>query len=358
MTEISQGLQNEAHVWSQVAAKLPDAVGARLLDDVQNDKTKLILENVAAAGIGLVLKRSPVAAATAMANVALLSLGYDALKIGASAWGADTDAQRQAASDSGSQLLASQAATMIESTPGLALGTLGTSALSKAIPSLSPYLESPSIKVAQNIELPLRARFSRTTGETTEPPAITGTSAPPVQEVVPKGGAAAAPVGEPKVITYNRGAFMGGEDQGLVYDNGNGTVTKVITDENLSAATLKHVHDTLKGIGVRVPTVLETGVTPDGQQAAIIQKIGDGEPLRTQIMTGQLSWQERVDVNKQWWQMADRINKSGYRVDFTAKNMTYTNNELWLFDPGFLRPGTMSDEFLHLMAGNAIGPRP
>src|SRR6202008_2442922 len=156
--DLSQGLQNEAHVWSQAVSKLPDAVGQQLLDDVQNNKTKLILENVAAAGIGLVLKRSPLAAATALANIALLTLGYDAIKIGTQAWAASSDEQPDKISDEARRMFGGHASTLLESSAGLALGSFGTSALSKTIPSISPHIESPSIKVAQNIELPLRSR--------------------------------------------------------------------------------------------------------------------------------------------------------------------------------------------------------
>jgi len=139
-------------------------------------------------------------------------------------------------------------------------------------------------------------------------------------------------------ILYNRRSYIDGGDEGSVYNNGNGTITKVYKDPDTDLEKIAGMFRQLNAVGVRVPEIYSYGKTADGEPAMVMQMIGDGDHLQTQLMLGQISAAEKPNVIAQYNAMARTLQDNGLRVDWQLKNMIYDGGKLYLVDPSFIKP--------------------
>jgi hypothetical protein len=147
-----------------------------------------------------------------------------------------------------------------------------------------------------------------------------------------------------------------GEGEGDIYDNGNGTVTKIYYDKAVDATQKKAMYTRLDKMGVTVPKTYDYGTTPDGQPALVIEKVGDGDNLKWQIISGELSSADRESIRQQYYAMGDTLEKNGVSVDWNLGNMRYENGKLYLLDPSFIKEQPISSALVDLF-GRSFGPR-
>ncbi|CAN5525039.1 hypothetical protein BH10CYA1_BH10CYA1_32250 [soil metagenome] len=148
-----------------------------------------------------------------------------------------------------------------------------------------------------------------------------------------------------------------GEGEGDIYDNGNGTVTKIYYDKSVDAAQKRAMYDRLEKVGVTVPKIFDHGTTPDGQPALVIEKVGDGDSLKWQLMSGELSGTDREGIRRQYYEMGDTLERNGLFVDWNLGNMRFENGKLYLLDPSFIKENQpISRDFVD-MFGRGLGPR-
>lgn len=160
-----------------------------------------------------------------------------------------------------------------------------------------------------------------------------------------------------KVISVDKRSYLGEGDEGKVYSNNDGSVTKVFTDRSADMGTVKGLYERLQSIGVRTPKVLETGRTADGSPALRMEQIGDGDNLNFQLITGELTRADMVALRQQYYAFGDAITSSGIRIDWQLKNMRFQEGKLYILDPSFIKEEPMSPLTLNRYA-QAIGPRP
>ncbi|MGH9552507.1 MAG: hypothetical protein ACRD3W_24210, partial [Terriglobales bacterium] len=129
-------------------------------------------------------------------------------------------------------------------------------------------------------------------------------------------------------IAFNKSGYVGEGDEGIVYDNGNGTVTKVFTDPARDAKTTAGMFDYLDSIGVKVPRVHEFGKTADGRQALVMDMVGDGDNLQTQLLLGQVPRSEYPQLSDQYSSMAKKLQDNNVRIDWQLKNMIWSDGQL------------------------------
>ncbi len=77
---------------------------------------------------------------------------------------------------------------------------------------------------------------------------------------------------------------LGEGDEGIVYSNNDGSVTKVFHEKGKSMEEVKAIYDKLNSIGIKTPKILEIGKTEEGLPALRMEQIGDGDPLRMQLL--------------------------------------------------------------------------
>jgi len=199
-------------------------------------------------------------------------------------------------------------------------------------------------------------------GLTIGPADITATDLTPVKTGTDAGVNAAGsertiiPRTAPKVsdepILFDKRTYINGGDEGSVYNNGNGTVTKVFKDPDTDLEKIAGMFQQLNSIGVRVPEIMSYGKTPDGQPAMAIQMIGNGEHLQNQLLLGQISAADKPSLMAQYNAMAQTLQTNGLRVDWQLKNMIWDRGLLYLVDPSFLKA-----EYLHQSIVDFMRPR-
>lgn len=201
-----------------------------------------------------------------------------------------------------------------------------------------------------------RARGEAAKATETVPPK----EAPVAKEVVAEKPSAAketAPKPESdKVLTFDSRKHLGQGDEGAVYSNGDGTVTKVYMDASKSMSEVQAIFEKLESIGVKTPTIVETGKTADGKPAMKMQQIGDGDNLQMQIITRELSPSQMQAMNKQYYAYADALERAGIRIDWQLKNMRFEDGTLYVLDPSFLKNEPQGQWMVDRFAG-AVGPR-
>ncbi len=159
-----------------------------------------------------------------------------------------------------------------------------------------------------------------------------------------------------KIISFRKSGYIDRGDEGSVYSNGDGTVTKVFTDKGKSMEAVKAIFDKLESIGVRTPMILETGQTADGYPALRMEQVGDGDHLQFQIMSKQISGADLVSLRQQYYAFADALKNAGIRIDWQLKNMRFQGGKLYILDPSFLKNQPLSDMVVERYSGG-IGPR-
>ncbi len=160
-----------------------------------------------------------------------------------------------------------------------------------------------------------------------------------------------------KPISFDQRKLLGEGDEGKVYSNNDGSVTKVFFDRTANMDAVKGMYEKLQSIGVRTPKILEVGKTKDGSPALRMEQIGDGDHLQFQLIAGELTRADMVALRQQYYAFGDAIMNSGIRIDWQLKNMRFQDGKLYILDPSFLKQEPMSPLTLNRYA-QAIGPRP
>lgn len=146
-----------------------------------------------------------------------------------------------------------------------------------------------------------------------------------------------------KILSVNKRALLGGESEGNVFSNGDGTVTKVFHALDHDVAGTRAIYKELEGLGVKVPKIYEIGKTAEGNPALRMQQVGDGDNLQMQLFTGQIPRSEMPALLGQYDSMAATVQGANIRIDWSLKNMTWHERELYMLDPGFVKRGEMMD---------------
>lgn len=159
-----------------------------------------------------------------------------------------------------------------------------------------------------------------------------------------------------KILKVKKSGYVGEGDEGAVYSNGDGSVTKVYTDVTRSMEGIKSIFEKLNSIGIRTPKILEYGKTEDGRPAMRMEQIGDGDNLRMQLIMGEIQGADMASLNRQYYAYGDALDKAGIRIDWNLKNMRFQDGILYILDPSFLKNEPMHPSTLPMFAG-MIGPR-
>lgn len=157
---------------------------------------------------------------------------------------------------------------------------------------------------------------------------------------------------EAAIIKFNPRAYIGEGDEGKIFSNGDGTVTKVFhsADEDLNKIT--GMYSRLDEMGVRVPKIFEAGRTAEGQPALRIEQIGDGEHLQNQLMLSEIPRAEMPAIREQYDAMAATVHANNVRIDWQLRNMRWENGKLYMLDPSFLKEEPMGDAIVaHMRRG-------
>ncbi|MBA3994219.1 MAG: hypothetical protein C0469_11890 [Cyanobacteria bacterium DS2.3.42] len=159
-----------------------------------------------------------------------------------------------------------------------------------------------------------------------------------------------------KILPVRKQSRLGEGDEGIVYSNGDGSVTKVFHEKGKSMEDVKAIYDKLNSIGIKTPKILEIGKTEDGLPALRMEQIGDGDPLRMQLLMREIQGADMVALRNQYYAYADALKEAGIRIDWQTKNMRFQDGQLYFLDPSFLKKEPMSDAIVSMFAGS-IGPR-
>ncbi|HNB23352.1 MAG TPA: hypothetical protein PKZ32_13060 [Candidatus Melainabacteria bacterium] len=158
------------------------------------------------------------------------------------------------------------------------------------------------------------------------------------------------------VLRTRREGYIDGGDEGKVYTNYDGSVTKVYHDKGRSMEDGRAMYEQLQAIGIRTPKILEIGKTPEGQPALRMEQIGDGDSLRFQLMMREIQGDALKELGRQYWGFADTLKKAGIRIDWNLKNMRFEDGKLYILDPSFLKRENFTHELVE-MFGKGI-PKP
>ncbi len=159
-----------------------------------------------------------------------------------------------------------------------------------------------------------------------------------------------------KILPVRKQGRLGEGDEGIVYSNNDGSVTKVFHEKGKSMEDVKAIYDKLNSIGIKTPKILEIGKTEDGLPALRMEQIGDGDPLRMQLLMREIQGADMVALRNQYYAYADALKEAGIRIDWQTKNMRFQDGKLYFLDPSFLKNEPMSDAIVSMFAGS-IGPR-
>jgi hypothetical protein len=150
-------------------------------------------------------------------------------------------------------------------------------------------------------------------------------------------------------ITFDRTAYIDGGDEGSIYNNGNGTITKVFKEPDTDVEKIVSMFQQLASIGVRLPEIMSYGKTIDGKPAMVMQMIGDGEHLQNQLLLGRIPAAEKPNLLAQYDAMAKALQNHGIRIDWQLKNMIWDEGKLYLVDPSFLKPEPLPQSIVDYM---------
>ena len=164
-----------------------------------------------------------------------------------------------------------------------------------------------------------------------------------------------APV-ENREISFNSHGHIGGETEGNVYDNLDGTVTKVFHANDHDVQKTVSLFQRLHNIGVDVPEVLQYGTTAEGKPAMVMQRLGDGDHLKFKLSVGAIQGAEKESLRKQYYALGDKLAQNKITIDWNTSNMIFDKNKLYVVDPSWLKEAPMSKAMVDLFAG-PIGPR-
>jgi hypothetical protein len=163
---------------------------------------------------------------------------------------------------------------------------------------------------------------------------------------------------DPKhIVSFDRTRNIGGESEGNVYSNGDGTITKVFKDKDKDVSKVKSMFDILRSLKINTPKIMEMGKTEDGYPAIKMQRLGNSDHLRTQLIENTLSPRDRASLVDQYYGAAEALNKAGKRIDWQLKNMKMHEGKLYIFDPSFMQDKPMGRELVDFF-GRAVGRRP
>lgn len=162
--------------------------------------------------------------------------------------------------------------------------------------------------------------------------------------------------GPEKILKVNRSGRVGEGDEGTVYSNGDGSVTKVYFENSRDMSAVAKMYQRLEGLGLNLPKILEWGRTGDGKPALRMQQVGDGDHLRMQLLTGELTAADRISLNHQYYATADALTRAGIRIDWNLKNMRFESGKLYILDPSFLQETPLAPSIVQMFSG-PIGPR-
>lgn len=172
-------------------------------------------------------------------------------------------------------------------------------------------------------------------------PAAQG-AVPHASEVTPQ-GAEVVPQAPTPVIPYNPRGHIGGGDEGTVYSNGDGSISKVWLNPDANLAHTVAMFDKLESLpNINVPRVLEMGRTIDGKPALRMEQIGDGSHLQEQLLLGEIPRSEIPAVQRQYDAAAKSLQDAGLRIDWQLKNMIWDKGKLYIVDPSFMKNEPMS----------------
>jgi hypothetical protein len=157
-------------------------------------------------------------------------------------------------------------------------------------------------------------------------------------------------------ISFNSRGHIGGETEGNVYDNLDGTVTKVFHANDHDVQKTVSLFQRLHGIGVNVPEILQYGTTAEGKPAMVMQRLGDGDNLKFKLLTGAIQGAEKESLRKQYYALGDKLAQNKITIDWNTSNMIFDNNKLYVADPSWLKEAPMSKAIVDLFAGH-VGPR-
>lgn len=158
------------------------------------------------------------------------------------------------------------------------------------------------------------------------------------------------------ILRTRREGYIDAGDEGKVYTNFDGSVTKVYHDKGRSMQDVRSMYEQLESIGIRTPKILEIGKTPEGQPALRMEQIGDGDSLRFQLMMNEIKGDALKELGRQYWGFAETLKKAGMRIDWNLKNMRFEDGKLYILDPSFLKKEPISDSITE-MFGRGI-PKP
>jgi len=176
----------------------------------------------------------------------------------------------------------------------------------------------------------------------------------PTEKAEPAENMAAAPA--EKILSVKRNSLLGQGDEGKVYSNGDGTVTKVYDNKSADLQAVKATFEKLQSIGVRTPKIYEIGKTEDGRPAMRMQQIGDGDNLSFQLITGEIPPRDLPALSEQYWGFAKKLQDAGIRIDWQLKNMRFEEGKLYILDPSYMKNEPQSALIVE-MFGKSI-PRP
>jgi hypothetical protein len=160
-----------------------------------------------------------------------------------------------------------------------------------------------------------------------------------------------------KIIKVKKEGYIDAGDEGKVYSNGDGSVTKIYHDSGRSMEAVKAIYDKLNSIGIKTPKILEIGKSEEGLPAMRMEQIGDGDPLRWQLMMREITGADLASLRQQYWAYADALNKANLRIDWNLKNMRFENGQLYILDPSFMKNEQTGQGTFDMFA-TMIGPRP
>jgi len=158
------------------------------------------------------------------------------------------------------------------------------------------------------------------------------------------------------ILRTRREGYIDAGDEGKVYTNFDGSVTKVYHDNGRNMQDVRSMYEQLESIGIRTPKILEIGKTPEGQPALRMEQIGDGDSLRFQLMMNEIKGDALKELGRQYWGFAEMLKKAGVRIDWNLKNMRFEDGKLYILDPSFLKKEPISDGIIE-MFGRGI-PKP
>lgn len=227
-----------------------------------------------------------------------------------------------------------------------------------------PAAEKPAAapeKATAIVPEPTTARLPKEVAKTDAPVLPEGTRVYTTEEmlrVVEAREAARGAVEKPAetILRTRREGYIDAGDEGKVYTNFDGSVTKVYHDKGRNMQDVRSMYEQLEAIGIRTPKILEIGKTPEGQPALRMEQIGDGDSLRFQLMMREIQGDALKELGRQYWGFAEMLKKAGIRIDWNLKNMRFEDGKLYILDPSFLKKEPISDSTIE-MFGRSI-PKP